>query len=203
MFEAKNRTLVAALAFVALFAACSKVPQADVDAATASLAEAEATSAGVYAADQVAQAKLAVEAVNTEIATQSEKFGLFRSYDHTSELAAAAQQAAMAAKTAAETAKTAAMNEANAALEALAASEQSASALLDELGACRSKPKGFTADLETLSGTLSGFATQRAEVESAIAGEDYAGASQLAAAIQEQVDGLITEMTEAKAKIGC
>jgi hypothetical protein len=188
---------------VAVFAACSKVPQAEVDAAAASLAEAEAASSGVYATEAVAEAKAAVEAVNTEIAAQAEKFALFRSYDRTGELVATAEQAAMAAKSAAEAAEIQAEADATAALESLTASEASATALLTELGACKRKPKGFAADLENLGGTLSGFTAQRADVESAIASEDYLGASELAASIQAQVDGLILEMDQAKVKIGC
>lgn len=203
MLDKKNRSVWVILAVVALVTACSKVPQTEVDAAAASLSEAEAASAGTYAADEVAAARMAVEAVEAEMAAQSEKFALFRSYDRTRELAAAAQQSASAAESAAEAAATQAQVEATAALEALAASEASASALLTELGACGRKPKGFAADLESLAGTLEGFTAQRTEVENAIANEDYLGASELAASIQEQVDSLILEMDEAKAKIGC
>jgi hypothetical protein len=203
MSQSKQQTVWVVLAVMVLIAACSEVPQSDVDAAEGSLNEAVAASDGVYATGEVAEAQAAVEAMEAEIAAQQEKFALFRSYADTRELAAAAQQAAVDAGNAVEAAKLEAEAEANAALEGLSASDASAAGLLTELGACPRKPKGFAADLETLSGTLAGFAEQRSEVESLIADGDYRGASELAASVQEQIDGLIAEMDEAKAKIGC
>jgi len=191
------------LATVALVAACGKVPQAEVDAAAMTLNAAESAEAATYASDELAQAKLANEALDAELAVQAEKFGLMRSYDHTKELAAAAEQAALAARTAAEAGKAKAQADATAALESLTGAEQSAAALLAELGACRRKPKGFAADLEGLSGTLAGFTQERSAVESALAGGDFLGASTQAASLQGQVDSLILEMGAAKAKIGC
>ncbi len=200
----RTTILIPILAIAALaLAGCSEVPQAAIDAAGAKLGEAEAAQADTYAADQLAAARQAMEAVNTEVAAQGEKFALLRSYQKTNELVAAAEQLATAAREAADAGREQAKAAANTALETLRTSTQAASDLHAQLGQCRRPPKGFAADLEQLGGTLTGLNGQVAEVESAIGGGDYLGASALAASLQSQVDDLSAEMSAAKAEIGC
>lgn len=200
----RSRIQIAILTLTVLaVAGCGKVPQQAIDGASASLSQAEAAGAGTYAAEQLAAARLAMEAVQAEVAAQGEKFTMFRSYSRTSELVTAAEQAAAEARDAAELGRQQAMTAAQTALEALRGSLQSATELHGQLGQCRRQPKGFATDLATLGGTLAGLTDMVSQVETAIGSGDYLGASETAASVQSQVDGLAADMNAAKTKIGC
>ena len=130
--------------------ACAKPPQADIDAAKAALDAAKAAEADIYAPDALRAAEDSLNAIQTEVDAQAAKFALFRSYEKTKELVAAAKAAAEKTTTEANAMKETVKNEATALLTD-AATELTAA---QELLAKAPKGKGSKADIEALKGDL-------------------------------------------------
>jgi len=130
--------------------ACAKPPQADIDAAKAALDAAKAAEADIYAPDALRAGEDALNAIQTEVDAQAAKFALFRSYEKTKELVAAAKAAAEKTTTEANAMKETVKNEATALLTD-AATELTAA---QELLAKAPKGKGSKADIEALKGDL-------------------------------------------------
>jgi hypothetical protein len=130
--------------------ACAKPPQADIDAAKASLETAKTAEADIYAPESLKAAEDAISAVQTEVDAQAAKFALFRSYEKTKELVAAAKTAADKAKTDADTKKAEVKNEATQLIEAAKAELAAAQDLMKKAP----KGKGSKADIEALQGDL-------------------------------------------------
>jgi hypothetical protein len=203
MRKQKLALLAVALLTVTVAAGCAKPPQQDIDALTAAMTAAEQAEAPNYAADAWNSAQQAQNEVNAEVEAQANKFALFRSYTKTKELIAAANQAATAAQDAGVAGKEAARNAADGALAAVRASLDAATVAMDELGACRRKPKDFKKDLEMMQATLDGYAAQVAGIEGALAAEDFFGASSQADSLKSSVDTLVLDLQGAKEKIRC
>jgi hypothetical protein len=78
----KNTFLIAALSLVMLFAAsCAQVPQAELDAAIASVDSAKASEANRYLADEFYAIQDTLNAATATIEAESAKVGFSRSYD--------------------------------------------------------------------------------------------------------------------------
>jgi membrane-associated HD superfamily phosphohydrolase len=130
--------------------ACAKPPQADIDAAKAALDAAKAAEADIYAPDALRAAEDSINAIQTEVDAQAAKFALFRSYEKTKELVAAAKAAADKTTADANTMKEQVKNEALA-IFGEAKTELTAA---QELLAKAPKGKGSKADIEALKGDL-------------------------------------------------
>lgn len=196
-----SRIAVLSLAFVLV--ACQKPPQVELDAAKQAVQAVRDAEAQKYAADQLAGVESAIQAAEAEIATQNEKFALFRNYDNAKKMLAEVGTKADAAKAAAVAGKEQARSEAEAALTAAKTAVDGVRVALDELGGCKRKPKGFKEDLEALRGQVDGLSAQVAPIESAYASEDYKGAKSQAESLSSQVGTLAADIAAAKEKIKC
>jgi hypothetical protein len=130
--------------------ACAKPPQVEIDAAKAALETAKTAEVDIYAPDSLKAAEDAINAVQAEVDAQAAKFALFRSYEKTKELVAAAKAAADKAKTDADTMKEQVKNEATQLLETAKAELIAAEDLMKKAP----KGKGSKADIEALKGDL-------------------------------------------------
>lgn len=201
----KTKTIaLGSAALVALLViGCAQVPQAELDAAKAILAEAEGAAAETYAADQLNAAREALQAVELEVEAQGAKFVLTRSYDKTKELITDLSQKATAAKDTAIATKEQYKAESEAALASIKTTIESIGTMLTDLAACRPQPKGFANDLAMLGGTRDGLASEIASVEQALANEDYMGGRTMALGLQERAQALLTDLESAKSKAHC
>ncbi|MCB1054218.1 MAG: hypothetical protein KDD11_01740 [Acidobacteria bacterium] len=199
-----SKTAQIALVATALtLGACAKPPQQEIDGSKAALTAADKAQASRYAADEWAAAQEAQQAVDAEIEAQAGKLGLFRSYDHTKELITEANAKAEAARAAAVANKETARQEAQAKVDAAHASLTAAQNLVTELQACPRKPKGFEADMEVMTGNLTGLEGSVAGLDQAMTGEEYDTAGTEAENLRQQLDVLVADMQSAKEKIGC
>jgi hypothetical protein len=182
-------------------AGCASPPQAEIDAAKAAVSAAESAEASKYAADAWNAANAAMDAANNELATQDAKMGLTRSYEEAKKLLADASAKASQAQEAAVAGKAQAKTDAETTLQGAKDALQQATTVLTELEGSRRKPKGFTADLTALRGSLDGLYAQVGEVESGIAAEDFLGAKAKAEALKSQADTLLADLQGAQAKL--
>jgi hypothetical protein len=182
---------------------CAKPPVTELDASRAALKAAEDSEAATYAAAELQEAKDALAAAETEIATQEGKFALMRKYDEAKNLISTATNKADVAKRAAETGKEAAIQAANTALEGVTAAMTAAEATMVQLEACPKKPKGFDADLATLHGNMDAMRAEITNIQNAITAENYSGATTQADALKGQIDTLSMDLSAAMTKIKC
>jgi chromosome segregation ATPase len=187
----------------ALTIGCAKPPQQELDGAKAALAAAEQAEAPKYAADSWDKAQQAMNAVNAELEAQNAKFALFRSYTKAKQLITEAVTAADAAKDAAVAGKEKAKNDARAAIDGVKAAIETANADMTALQKCRHKPKDLRKDMEMMKGNLDGFTSQVNDIEGAFGREDYLGAKAQADTLKGQVDAMVKDLENAKAKIRC
>lgn len=191
------------LLVVGALAGCAKPPQQAIDQAQASLSQAEQAQATDYAPQAWSEAQQSMNAAMAEIAAQKAKFAPLRSYKHATQLIATAQQEAVTAQEAAVSGKQQAQADAQQAVTDVQASLDRANQLLDDLAKCRRRPKGFASDLQLLRGNVDGLGQQLSDVQSAMSSESYLEAKSLATELKTQVDGVVTDLESAKAKIGC
>lgn len=130
--------------------ACAKPPQTEIDAAKAALDAAKAAEADIYAPDALRAAEDSLNAIQTEVDAQAAKFALFRSYEKTKELVAAAKAAADKTTADANAMKEQIKGEAMV-IFGEAKTELTAA---QELLAKAPKGKGSKADIEALKGDL-------------------------------------------------
>jgi uncharacterized coiled-coil DUF342 family protein len=165
---------------IALFSSCAKQPTEAVDSAKAAIAAASKEGANVYAADELKKLNDDLQAAMDEVSTQGKKF--FKSFGTAKEMLAKVQADADALKATIPAKKEAAKN---AALQA----QTEAQAALEEAKALLEKApmgKGTKADIEAMKADLAGLETSFAEIQTAVEGEDYLGASAKAATIKEK-----------------
>lgn len=170
----KRRMLfVVSVAAAAALIGCSKEPATEIESARQALQNAEGAEAAQYAPQDLAQAKEAMAALETELQAQSKKFAPFRSYKRASELAAAAAQTGTQAASQAHAGKTQAMTEATA---AIAAAKASLEAALAEIEAAP-VGKGTLADIEAMKQDLVGVGETLNQVEAAFRAERFGEAT--------------------------
>jgi len=107
--------------------------------------------------------------MEAELKVQEEKFALFRSYKHATELAGAAKSAGESAQTAAKDGKQKAMDEASAAISGAKTALAEATDLLSKAP----KGKGTQADLAALEADLQTVTTTLADADAAFASQRY------------------------------
>jgi len=194
--------VLVALAVVSL-SACGKAPQAAVDQAQAALAAAGEAEAANYAPQAWEAAQGAVNAAMAEVEAQNAKFALTRSYKRASELLTAAQQAAVEAKDAAVSGKEQMRVAVEGAVATIEENLSAADGLLKTLATCRKRPKGFAGDLEIMRGNVDGLRSQLGEVQAEAAEGNFFQADSMAKSLLEGLDAVVTDLKNAKAKLGC
>ena len=199
----RKATVGAFAATLLITAGCAKPPQEAIDGTRATLEGAQKAGSVEWAAQEWEAAQDAMDAVNAELELQEAKMAIARSYKETERLVSEAATKATAAEAAAVANKEAARVAANDDLEAARSALASAQTLATELQACPRKPKGFAADMELMTGSLTTLAEGLAPIESSLASEDYLGVSTEARALQAQIETLVADMQAAKTKIGC
>jgi len=190
-----SKFLVLGIFVVSLFSSCAKQPTQVIDAAKASIEAATKEGATVYAADELKKLNDDLQAAMDEVSTQSKKF--FKKYGTAKELLTKVQADADALKATIPAKIEAAKN---AALQA----QTEAKAALDEAKALLEKApmgKGTKADIMAMKADLAGLETSFAEIQTAIDGADYFGASAMAATIKEKATVISDQVKAAIEKV--
>jgi hypothetical protein len=201
----KRLVLVSLCLAVAIFGivGCAKLPQAEIDGAEVALAVAGEAEAAVYAQNEWEGAQQAMNAAKAEVERQNAKFALVRSYTKAEGLLAEAKKSADAAQQAAIAGKEAMRVQVENSVAAITSALSKASEDLNALQSCRRRPKGFATDLEMLRGNTEGLETQLGAVTAAAEAEKYKEAETMAQELQGQVDALLADLGNARAKLGC
>jgi len=190
-----TKFLVLGIFALSLFTSCAKQPTQQVDAAKAAIEAATKEGADVYAQEDLKKLNDSMQAAMDEITTQSKKF--FKKYGPAKEMLAKVQADADALKATIPAKKEAAKNAAiQAQTEAKAALDE-AKALLEKAP----KGKGTKADIEAMKADLGGLETSYAEIQTAIDGQDFFGASGKAATIKEKAKAISDQITAAMEKV--
>jgi hypothetical protein len=190
-----SRFLVLGIFMVSLFSSCAKQPTEAVDAAKAAIEAASSEGAAVYAADELKKLNDDLQVAMDEVNTQSKKF--FKKFGTAKEMLAKVQADADALKATIPAKKEEAKN---AALQA----QTEARAALDEAKALLDKApmgKGTKADIMAMKADLAGLETSFAEIQTAIDGADYFGASATAATIKEKATVISDQVKAAIEKV--
>ena len=190
-----SQFLVLGIFVVGLFSSCAKQPTQAIDAAKAAIEAATKEGASVYAADELKKLNDDLQAAMDEVNTQSKKF--FKKFGTAKEMLAKVQTDADALKATIPAKIEAAKN---AALQA----QTEARAALDEAKALLDKApmgKGTKADIMAMKADLAGLETSFAEIQAAIDGADYFGASAKAATIKEKATVISDQVKAAIEKV--
>jgi len=190
-----TKFLVLGIFAISLFTSCAKQPTEQIEAAKAAIAAAQAEGAAVYAPEELKKLNDSMQAAMDEISTQSKKF--FKKYGPAKEMLAALLTEAEAVKAGIPAKKEAAKN---AAVQA----QTEAKTLLDEAKALLDKApkgKGTKADIEAMKSDLAGLETSFAEIQTAIDGQDFFGASGKAATIKEKAMAISDQVKAAMEKV--
>ena len=198
-----KKTAIAVLSVLFVLVGCAKPPQAAVDAGHSSLQKAEGAQAAQYAGEELAAAEDALKAAEQELQAQKQKFALIRSYKQSEQLLATATEKAQAAEAAAVAGKKQAADDANAAATEARDAVDQARQQLGALAQCPKKPKGFSADLEVMQGSVDALAAQLPAIDAAIAKEDYFGAKAQAETLAEQAAPVLADLEAAKVRFKC
>ncbi len=161
-----------------LLSGCAKEPAVEIESARQALAQAEVPDVTEYAPQSLAAAKEAVKALDAELAAQKGKFALFRKYDQSKQLAAAAQAAGQKAVADGQAGKARARNEATAMIEQAKAAVAETRTLL----ASAPRGKGSSTDIAALESDLAGVDAVIAEAEGLFGQERYIPAKAKASA---------------------
>src|SRR5262245_6734394 len=191
-----KRFTVPTLAAVAIVLAvgCAKPPQEDISAAQAEMDKARQAQAETWAANEVRAADEAMNAAQTEINAQNEKW--FKNYDKAKELLASAKDSATKAAEAAVANKAQAKVDAEAAITAADTAVQSADAALK----VAPMTKDSKADLELFKNDLTTLRSTLDAARASFGTEDYKKALESANSVKDQATSIATQLEEAKAK---
>ena len=176
-------------------AGCAQVPQADIDAAKASVEQATTAGAADYAEESFRAVQDAQTALDAELAAQADKFALTRSYSKATELAAALKAAADTAAQDAVTGREAMKNEAM----TLIADAKAALTQAQDMLAKAPRGKGTAQDIEALKADLTGAATSITEAETAFATDNFREAKAKAEAAKAAAASVVTAVEQAMA----
>jgi len=190
-----TKFLVLGIFALSIFTSCAKQPTEQMESAKAAIAAATKEGADVYASEDLKKLNDQMQAATDEVTTQSKKF--FKKYGPAKEMLAKVQADADALKATIPAKKEAAKN---AAIQA----QTDAKAALDqakELLAKAPKGKGTKADIDAMKADLAGLETSYAEIQTAIDGQDYFGASSKAATIKEKANAVSDQVKAAMEKV--
>lgn len=184
--------LVALFAF--LFAACGKQPTQEMDNAKAAI-EKIAKEGEIYAKDELKKLNDDLTAATDEVSAQGKK--LFKKFGKAKEVLAKIKTDADALLPVIATRKEEAKNNALTAQNEAKAAFEEAKALV----AKAPRGKGTAADIEAFKADLKALEASLTEVQQAIDGENYPGASDKANAIKEKAAGISDQIKKAIAKV--
>jgi hypothetical protein len=190
-----TKFLVLGIFAISLFTSCAKQPTEQIEAVKAAIAAVQAEGADVYAPEELKKLNDSMQAAMDEISTQSKKF--FKKFGPAKEMLAGILTEAEAVKAGIPAKKEAAKN-------AAVLAQTEAKALLDEAKALLDKApkgKGTKADIEAMKADLAGLDTSFAEIQTAIDGQDYFGASGKAATIKEKAMAISDQVKAAMEKV--
>jgi len=148
---------------LAMVMGCAKPPQADIDAAKAAITAARDAGAADYASASLRDAENSVASLDAEVAAQTKKFALMRSYKQAATLAAQAKAAGEKAGADA----TAGKEKAKADAEALLAQAKTAMDEANAMLATAPAGKGSQMEIEAMKTDMQTVATSIAEGEQA------------------------------------
>jgi hypothetical protein len=191
MFRTTRNVFIVAVALVA--AGCAQPPQAQIDAAKASLDKAAAAQAAEYAPEAFAAVRDAQAKLDAELTAQSGKFALTRSYDEATKLATAVVDAGNKAATDAVAGKQALQAAVSAAVK------DAETAIADAEAALNTAPKGkgSKADLDALKADVTAARSALGEAQTAVTGEHYKDAKAKADAAKEKAAGVKAAIEQA------
>jgi len=178
------------LLLVLSLVSCAKVPQADIDAAKASVsAVAKNADVAAYAADVLKTATDKIAAIDAEVDAQAKKGGISRNYDKVKTLVVEAKAAAEKAKTDAGKNKETVKAEAAALIDAMAKAlpdfEKSVKAVSRKLSA---------AQLKDINAQLAEGKTAITNAAKELESGNYASAKAIALAVQQKANELQTTL---------
>jgi hypothetical protein len=172
---------------------CQKPPQADIDAAKASLDGARAAEATDYAPDSLKAAEDSQAQLDAELKVQEQKFALFRSYKKATELSQATKSAGEKASVDAKAKKEQVKGEAQTLITEAKTALDEAKALLEKAP----KGKGTQADLEAMKADLMAVETSINEAQNSFNAEKYLDAKSKAEAAKTQAGNVKTSIEQA------
>ncbi len=199
----RNLGVVMTVGAAVILTGCAKPPQAEMDATKLEVERAVSAEAETYAPDELESAREALRKATAEVEAQNQKFALTRSYESARTMLQEATTAAEAARVAAVNNREDAKAAVTSAIAELNAQMATAQADLAALAACRKTPKGFTHDLELMRGKVDALAGQLTELTAEAEAERYKAAAELASAIQPEMTAVATDLSSARAKLGC
>jgi hypothetical protein len=188
--------VLAALLLLAFIAGCSKVPEAEMAAATQSIDAARTAEAEAYAPAAYRTAMDTLNAANAEKTTQDGKFVLFRSYSKSKDMFVKAKDLAGTAAAQAETEKEKVKNEVIALMTEAKAAIDSATAAL----AKAPKGKDTKAELELIKNDLAALTPAYADVETDFTGGKYLSARTKVQGLISKAQSITAEIANAAAK---
>jgi hypothetical protein len=185
------------IATTLFFVGCASAPTAEITATKAAITAAQTEDVQTYAADSLKTAEETLAKATSEVQTQESKNGLSRDYKTASELLKQAKDAAVKAQADAVANKAKTKADAEALIAGLATQ------LADAKKALATAPKGkdTKAELEALQNDLKSADEASVAASAALAQGKYMDALGQAKAAKEKADGVIEQVTAAKAKM--
>ena len=185
------------IATTLFFVGCASAPTAEITATKAAITAAQTEDVQTYAADSLKTAEDTLAKATSEVQTQEGKNGLSRDYKTASELLKQAKDAAVKAQADAVANKAKTKADAEALIAGLATQ------LADAKKALATAPKGkdTKAELEALQNDLKSADEAAAAASKAIADGKYMDALGQAKTAKDKADGVIAQVTAAKAKM--
>jgi len=179
------------------FVGCSSAPTAEITATKAAITAAQIDDVQTYAADSLKTAEDTLAQATSEVQTQEGKNGLSRDYKTASELLKQAKDAAVKAQADAVANKAKTKADAEVLIAGLATQLADAKKVL----ATAPKGKDTKAELEALQNDLKSADEAAVAASAALAQGKYMDALGQAKAAKEKADGVIEQVTAAKAKM--
>lgn len=192
--KSKLMIAVAAMGIAVLFSSCAKVPQAEIDAATAAVQSVKDAGADLYVPEAYNALVDSMKSANEKVEVAKAKW--FPNYTKAKELLATVNQMATDTKTKAEARKVELKNETDALVTEVQTMNQENTALLAK--APRGK-EGKEA-LEAIKSDITVTETTVTEVQSLLANGDIIGANDKIKAAKEKATSIKAELEDAIAK---
>lgn len=180
-----------------LSAGCSRPPTDAAGAAKAAFEAARDADAAEYASESLGSAEYALSDLEAEIATQSERFVLFRSYSRAEELAAVARVAAERAAREVPAGREAARAEATEIMDGVRASLEEVKDLL-----AQSHGRGTRTEINTMKADVLFVESGLEDFEAAMAEEEYKDARAKAKAAWKTLDRVKARLRVNQARKG-
>jgi len=190
------RLLLIGLIGAFLLSGCAKAPTVEMNDSKAAVEAATNADTQTYAQAELAKLTSDLEAANTEVKTQDDKF-LFKNFDKAKTMLAAV-------KTDADNVKAVAAQKKEEAKQAAIAAQGEAKAAIDAanlLLADAPTGKETKQDIEAFKADLTGLTDSLTGLQQSIDQEKYADASSNAAAIKEKAANISAQITAALEKV--